>query len=303
MWHRNCKKVIWMTGPGSWISAWVLFGCAVTSLGTGQQTAVAGHPPTPLPCAAEGVCLPNRATWGWNQTRWRPWPGDKAGLQPTQSATPAEDAQDEVFPPFEHPPAEDEDLRGSPSKKKESTESESTAPAEEALPELPASELQGFRNPRRLPAPQQSQGMNEVTLRLPVVHDADLRPSNGLMQLETKSLQIQPSANGYSAEPAKAISTESLQEDLPPNLPTSLLQLTSGFRIERHHALPAKRTPWVAQENRMKKQPQAAPAAGVVPATWQQTPGIQLINPAAAISSAADGDELRHAIYYEAADQ
>lgn len=303
MWHRNCKRVIWMTGPNSWISAWVLFGCAVTSLGTGQQAAVAGHPPTPLPCAAEGVCLPNRATWGWNQTRWRPWPGDKAGLQPTQSAISAEDTQGEVFPPFERPPAEAEGLRGSPSKKKESTESESTAPAEEALPELPDSELQGSRNPSRLPVPWQSQGISEVTLRVPVVADAQSRPSIGLMQLETESLQIQPSPNGYSAEPAKAISTERLQEDLPPNLPTSLLQLTSEYRVKRHRALPAKRTPRVAQENPIKKQPQAVSAVGVVPATWQQTPGIQLINPAAAISLATDGDELKHAIYYEAADQ
>lgn len=298
MWQRNGKKVIWRKGPGSWISVWALFGCAVTSLGIGQQTAVAGHPPTPLPCAAEGVCLPNRATWGWNQTRWRPWPGDKAGLQPTQSITSAEEAQDKVFPPFEHPPAEEEGLRGSPSKKKESTES--TAPVEEALPELPAVESQSFSNPTRLPLPRQSQGGNEVAQRLPIVQDGDLRPSIGLMQPEAVSVRIPTSVSGgNAAESGKVISTEGLQEDLPPQLPTSLLQQTSGYQIQRHPAWIAKKTLRVAQDNSTKKQPQTAPAAGVVPATWQQTPGIQLINPAAAISSTANGDELKQAIYFE----
>ena len=49
-------------------------------------TLLAAHPPTPPPCAADGACYPKRTTWGYYKTNWRPWPGDKAGIQPTPAA-------------------------------------------------------------------------------------------------------------------------------------------------------------------------------------------------------------------------
>jgi len=111
---------------------------ATTGLSDARGAGVGCLPPTPSPCAADGICRPNQASFGYSPTRWRPWPGDPKPEAPT----PAEDpiAEEEMkLAPFEHPTPEDEDVRG-PAK------TESFTPPEEedssqALPDDPFPEL------------------------------------------------------------------------------------------------------------------------------------------------------------------
>jgi hypothetical protein len=79
-----------------------------------QSYGVGPLPPTPCPCSADGVCRPNRATWGYSRTRWRAWPGEEQlGQQPTPvDGTTAGEGDDQPLPPFETPLPEQEDLRG-----------------------------------------------------------------------------------------------------------------------------------------------------------------------------------------------
>ncbi|QDU53939.1 hypothetical protein [Aeoliella mucimassa] len=67
--------------------------------------------PTPPPCSPEGVCTPERPTWGYTKTKWRPWPGTTTGQsQPGEEAPvgsgiigpnkhPAPEAEDKMAPP------------------------------------------------------------------------------------------------------------------------------------------------------------------------------------------------------------
>ncbi len=100
------------------------------------------QPPTPSPCAADGVCRPNRDSWGYSQTRWRQWPGDPRTGRPTDAATP--DLEDDKgLPGYQTPKPEQEDLRG-PAKGKKDEDAEDAGEGEDAQP-LPGPEvLPGF---------------------------------------------------------------------------------------------------------------------------------------------------------------
>jgi len=90
-------------------------------------------PPTPSPCAADGICRPNQELFGYSQTRWRPWPGDPKPEEPTLAGDkdPATEQEMELAP-FLRPTPEEEDTRG-PAKTKSFTPSEENSP--QALPE------------------------------------------------------------------------------------------------------------------------------------------------------------------------
>jgi len=68
------------------------------------------HPPTPCPCAADGVCRPN-GPWGVTPTKWRPWPGDSLDKKPI-TAEEEETREQLQLPPFELPPIVKEGQRG-----------------------------------------------------------------------------------------------------------------------------------------------------------------------------------------------
>src|SRR5262245_42377404 len=79
-------------------------------------TAAADTPPldrpTPPPCCADGVCDAHAGTYGWFQTRWRPWAGESVnpGAVPTAPAAGG-------LPPYVRPTPENEDLRAPPATK------------------------------------------------------------------------------------------------------------------------------------------------------------------------------------------
>lgn len=128
-------------------------------------------PQVPCPCAADGVCRPKRATWGYSQTRWRTWPGEQLGQQPTlaDGATP-DQVEGEALVPFETPPAEQEDLRG-PAKAKvdRSDDEEATDEAIDGAVDDPAVLLPG---PEALPAFDPQGNNQDDQFELPQMEDA-----------------------------------------------------------------------------------------------------------------------------------
>jgi hypothetical protein len=68
--------------------------------------------PSPPACCADGLCYPNRGTWGWYETRWRRWPTTQ--LEPTPADTRPPGAPSPEVPPFERVPAEDEEQAAPP---------------------------------------------------------------------------------------------------------------------------------------------------------------------------------------------
>jgi|GEM_PF-4800240 len=347
MWDDTRGNVIGLAGTR------ILIGCTITLLGIWLPAARAGHPPTPPPCEAEGVCRPNRTTWGWSQTRWRPWPGDKAGLRPSATPSPTSEQAEEPFQPFERPTPEAEDLRRKPAKKAEVTEPEAPepgAPEQEPKPKLPPADSEGRAAPLPLPV------VDTVVLQLPAARGVVLpRPAESAQVTETsypahglerdhrqiaspraefagtfeQALDAMPTALPEpptlpeplslpepeplpETQPTKRsvpatenhdgsgqeIPATAHQDDAPPSLPASLRRLATGLRILPNRGILPNRKVRPQAESTRK---QASPARRVIPASWQQSTGIQLINPAAAISAGSDEDKLKQAIYYEAA--
>ncbi len=89
------------------------------------------RPATPNPCSADGECRPQALLWGYSQTRWRHWPGEKK--QP--GATPEVVDPDKgllELEPFIHPDPVKEDLRGPAKIKKPSKSARDADTGEEA---------------------------------------------------------------------------------------------------------------------------------------------------------------------------
>jgi hypothetical protein len=95
-----------------------LYGLSLLSLSVAFVAAalavpISIHDRGPCPNAADGVCVPNRRTYGYYSTKWRPWPGrrppsaTKAGQRGLEGAP--HDTQ-----PYELPPVEEEDTFGQP---------------------------------------------------------------------------------------------------------------------------------------------------------------------------------------------
>ncbi len=108
------------------------------------------RPATPCACAADGVCRP-QGPWGHAATKWRPWPGDTLGQDPT-TVQEAETRKEFSLPPSERPPITMEGLRGpniSKPPKPTREEADPTEPAEDNMAEPAAPEpednlLEGF---------------------------------------------------------------------------------------------------------------------------------------------------------------
>ncbi len=95
---------------------------------------------TPPPCTADGACTPNRATFGFNKTRWRRWPGDTDSAMPTPSD---EATGDSLLTPFDTPEPEEEDQQAPPPIEDDPgfEEADELPPLEIDLPPLPEQRL------------------------------------------------------------------------------------------------------------------------------------------------------------------
>ncbi len=120
-----------------------LTGCCLSVTALGRAPLI--DPPTPPPCAADGICYPNTGGWGYYPARWRTWPG--AQLEPTPAKTPAEEGRVSTeLGPSEPPPADLEDAAAPPSSARPRDKAEEAAPGEtpakppgasSALPDVP----------------------------------------------------------------------------------------------------------------------------------------------------------------------
>jgi hypothetical protein len=93
------------------LTAWatVVFAMFIGRAATGTHGPLPLDRPTPPPCCADGRCSTNHV-WGVYETRWRRWPGvTDAPLEP--SAAPAPGELGPAVPPYEAPPAAEEDQR------------------------------------------------------------------------------------------------------------------------------------------------------------------------------------------------
>ncbi len=179
--HRQAQKRSWLG-----ISALALLLAGLESLSYGGCL-----PPTPSPCAADGVCRPNRE-WGHYETRWRSWPGDPTSQQqPTRAdASAPGEADEQGLGPFQLPLPEQEDLRGPAKDKAARSEKKTTN-------DVPAEDPGLLPGPEALP-PFDQQGNH---LNLPTKEDAppalpaSLRQavrSLSMPHLTTQASQITP---------------------------------------------------------------------------------------------------------------
>ena len=183
--------------------------CAAAVLGLSMNSAASGVgvgclPPTPSPCAADGICRPNRASWGFSHTRWRRWPGEPLAERPTP-ADELEADEETRLEPFERPPAEKENLRGpartrasEDTEANEATEATDEAQGQEPPPVLPEVDLMPDFDP---------QG------NFPILPRQDDAPPALPQSLQKASLAVRsvPLAQSQTAQPRQAlIGTEAL---------------------------------------------------------------------------------------------
>lgn len=107
--------------------------CCTSGVALGRAPLI--DPPTPPPCAADGICYPNTGGWGYYPARWRTWPGTQ--LEPTPAKSPTESGR--VSPelgPSEPPPAEVEDAAAPPSsaRPREPTDAATSGESPSAIP-------------------------------------------------------------------------------------------------------------------------------------------------------------------------
>lgn len=230
------------------------------------------QPPTPCPCAADGMCHPND-TWGNYKTRWRPWPGDQVGLTPTK----AEETESSILDrlkPYQPPRPEQEDLRG-PAKK---------TPASSA-----AQPAATDGNPQAEPA------LNGAE---PAGQDIELPGLPGL-----------PGFDPQGFLPPEKLQQLPLIEDGPPALPQSLsaalavtpyialpqTQSKSGPTVEANRS----RITTIASEDSISTEESHIVRTS---AELQQVSSIHLANPAAKNIYKPTDEELHQAIYIETSD-
>lgn len=191
---------------------------AATLAGSGSLSyGVTGcRPQTPCPCAADGVCRPKRETWGHYKTRWRTWPGEIRGEQPTEADAPT--AGKESLPPFETPLPELEDLRGPAKDKKKSKDDKSEAsgegdkpaqllPGPEALPAIDPQSNQLQMQPLEDAPPQLPESLRQSALLLNKPQARQAQATAAPLQSPVQPASWQQAAPGL-INPASAVVIE-----------------------------------------------------------------------------------------------
>lgn len=103
------------TGPTAMLR---LYGLSLLSLSAGLVASalavpISVHDRGPCPNAADGVCIPNRKTFGFYTTKWRPWPGQRP-LPAAEAERRGLGKPPHETKPYELPPVEKEDTFGQP---------------------------------------------------------------------------------------------------------------------------------------------------------------------------------------------
>lgn len=257
----------------NWVDATV--ASLLVGIGVVGAAPVQGQcrPATPAPCAADGMCYPNRNTWGSYTTNWRPFPGDTVGVTPTPE-TEEQRLQSEL-PPFIVPGPEQEDLRGPvrPTRPVPPTEQPAVETPPPALGQPMPEPFPGGEAQPAAPAAEEGPGPFD-DLDLP-----GFGPPQGRLQ------------------PLPTI------EDGPPALPSGLSRALAvrgdaggqtNFAVAQSPSAPTATANASPQTTKLS----IAPSRFVTPAANN----IELTNPAAMNVQKTMDQDLEQAIYYEASD-
>lgn len=276
--------------PQRFAVAFVTIVCAmVWSVDAWSGHPLDRRPPTPGPCGADGVCRPNQLTFGYNKTRWRPWPGsEQPSLQPTQADDIQLDSETRLDS-MERPAPEKEDMRG-PAKTRSADEADQLDTGDTMRP-LPEVNEQPPANPLPdlgpLPGEPPLPDLGPLDERGPPP-DANPLPENDFFD--------QPNLEGRFRAPARP-------NDAPPALPQSLQAARPSAKhvAQRRRIVAMPSTlPVVEAKQPAISQPRLLQEVGhqplplVVPAVAQQpSAGIKLVNPA----STGVMPSVRHSLY------
>jgi hypothetical protein len=271
-----CKRITishLLKARPNWVDATV--ASLLLGLGVLGSTPTLGQcrPAAPAPCAADGMCYPNRNTWGSYTTNWRPFPGDTVGVAPTPAA---EDARIDQLPPYIVPGPEQEDLRG---------------PVRPTRPVAPAGQPAAEGAPPAIGQPlEQAPPEN---LEQPGEPAADEAPA----PLDNLDLP------GF-APPQSLLQPLPHIEDGPPALPSALSRaITMSGGVDYQSTAASQTQLQAAPTANANSSPKAravtiADSRFVTPAASN----IELINPAAKNVQKTMDQDLEQAIYYEASD-
>jgi hypothetical protein len=170
--------------------------------------------PTPPPCCADGHAWASPAVYGVFPTRWRRWPLEYAEQAPTVKLAPLPTELKPEVPPFEAPPAEQEDRKAPPP---------STPRAEE--PQAAPAPAPGPRGPGGAPPPTspQSAAPGMQPRSLPYTQPALPTPPQTTPPSPPGAEGVQPSSGPLfkSIPPESPLNRSGPMGDLdpPPTLP------------------------------------------------------------------------------------
>jgi hypothetical protein len=274
-----------------------------------------GGAPIP-PCSPDGMCLPRVETWGWYETRWRPFPGDTIAGMPTEARPGAADgdAQDELGGP--RIPSASEETRVGPERPPRSggRAPEPTLPPAggvgPAVPEgpgpVPAPEGGAVPVPMGeggLPAldalPQPGQATPPASTTDPIDPFGAAPPTPPAWMVERTSFEPLPA--GHTSAPAQPVNLKS--DDAPPELPAGLQSMLRPANGRPAWSPTADETVVLVQPGQVLPVAGTPKGRGVIQTSAETPLGIQLINPASAIAPMADESGLQQAIYFEDSDQ
>lgn len=305
-----------MTGP------FKLTRALAPTIVVGSLCAVAAattHPGTPTrvapPCSPDGHCLPRYETWGWYPTRWRTFPGDLPPGTPTEAGpaegpSPAEELQGPQTPEMMQEGQAGPQLRS----RSGGGAASPTLPGEIGLPSLDEG-AEGAVPPVDNPAQPEIDLPAGDGSALP---DGEFQP--GLVDPFSASPPTPPdwmlqnaayaadeaAAEDGSVEAASFIeSAPNMQgDDAPPALPAGLQNLFSAS-VRRGGGGAMSLAPGavaLAQPASVRGPVQRKAGGQVMQASAETAVGIQLINPASAVTQQPGEGGLQQAIYFEASD-
>ena len=288
----------------------VVGGLFAAATGT---TLAAGSAPIP-PCSPDGVCLPNYESWGWYQTRWRPFPGDSIAGVPTAAEEGAEEGQEDTLRGPELPTAAEEGQVGPESRPGGGSgrpaptlpTTEGPGPADEAPPEAGAAPGADGAEPPVDVMPQPGDAAPDALPdpTAPIDPFGAAPPPPPAWMIETASFEPLPAvgaATPTTAGPTFNDAPNMLGDDAPPALPADLQDLF-GAAASRPTWLQSAAAPIVLAQPANVRAAHPASGQGVVQTSAEMPLGIHLINPASAVSAPADAAGLQQAIYFEASD-
>lgn len=303
---------------------------ALWSAGIATPVAIAGRPQTPPPCGPDGVCVPNPATYGWYQTRWRTFPGDSAAQGPTAADRRAEDAkEDELRGPQPPEMSQEGVLNRVPPKREGQPGDEPVMPdSDEDIRNLPG--LPPLPGPNAAPgaAPAGAPAGGAIPGGTFPGSEPEGDPLNPLgSAVPTPPWMTQTMTNPAASElvplpyveqsaEAAIVPVENIEplrdgpnlqgDDAPPALPAALRRFSSmrmpvgpAHAAAAPTAAPAMRT---ASLMAQPKSVQPAPAGAIQQASAVIPVGGQLVNPAGTMEAIAEDHGTQQAIYFEASD-